>query len=179
MVARILSHYHAARPETVAAGTHWYDSARVLAETFAARYGTTTEVAACVIAAHSMNASWSINVRRAEAQLAGSPAGLGAAISMAAAAIANPTNPFDYIVGAKLNPFARNVAGDEQHVATDRWAQRAGFGTADDKVCGRLVARKGVRDSLIDAYRKAAAEIGVTPAVMQAVVWVHVRGRAD
>jgi len=90
---------------------------------------------------------------------------------MASAAIANPADPFSAILGPKINPFAHNIAGDEYLVATDRWAQRA---AGVEQFIGRI----GMRASLIDAYRKAAASAGVTPAVMQAIVWVHVRGSA-
>jgi hypothetical protein len=172
MTARILGAYQAASAEEIFLGTHWYDSARVVATELAERYGVTPDVAACVIAAHSMNTRWNMNIRNAEAQLAGAPVGLGASIAMATAAIANSTDPFSAIVGPKINPFAHNIAGNEYLVATDRWAQRA---AGADTFIGRI----GVRATLIDAYRKAAAAQGISPAVMQAIVWVHVRGSAD
>lgn len=178
MKRRILALHGAASPETIEAGMCWYDEAHGFALQLAEQYGVTVQQAACVIAAHSMNASWAMNMRRAEDQLAGRAWGLGAAKAMAAAAIANPDDPFRFIVGAKLNPFAHNVAGDLSQVATDRWMQRAGFNTSDERVCSRLVGRVGVRDKLIEAISKAAAEVGVAPAIMQAIVWVHVRGSA-
>lgn len=178
MTGRILGLYQDSSEETRFLGATWYDEARAFAHALADRHGVTMQVAACVLAAHSMNAKWWQNKVRAEKQLCGHPAGLGHAIRMAAAAIANPADPFRFIVGPKLNPFAHNIAGDESFVATDRWAQRAGFGTDEQVVCERFIRRGGVRDDLIAAYGKAAAEVGVTPAVMQAIVWVHVRGSA-
>jgi hypothetical protein len=179
MMSNIRASFDAATLEEHSAGLHWYDSARELAGYLGTKYGVSVAVAAAVIAAHSMNASWSVNVARAEAQLAGRPTGLGAAIRMAAAAMNDPDNALDYVVGPKINPFAHNVAGDLSMVATDRWAQRAGFATSDDKVCARLIARKGVRDTLILAYQKVAADVGLEPAVVQAIVWVQVRGKAE
>jgi hypothetical protein len=179
MKRRMLALYAAASPETVAAGTCWYDEAHAFALTLAERYQVTVQQAACVIAAHSMNASWKMNVRRAEAHLAGEPWGLGAAKAMAAAALANPDDPFRFIVGAKIHPFAHNVAGDLSMVATDRWMQRAGFNTDSDQVCAKLIGRNGVRAKLIEAIAKAAADIGIAPAILQAIIWVHVRGSAD
>lgn len=177
-MANIRASFDAATIEERSAGVHWYDAARELAGHLAAQYRVTVPVAAAAIAAHSMNASWQVNVARAASQLAGYPCGLGAAIRMTAAAMANPDNALSHVVGPKLHPFACNIAGDLTMVATDRWAQRAAFATLDDAVCDRLIARKGVRDTVILAYQKVAAEVGLAPAELQAVVWVQVRGSA-
>lgn len=178
MMRNIRASYDAATIEERSAGLHWYDSARELAGYLGAKYWVGVEVAAAAIAAHSRNASWSTNIARAEAQLAGKPFGLGVAIRETAAAMADPTNALDYVKGPKINPFAHNIAGDLSMVATDRWAQRAAFGTRDDRVCERLIARKGVRDTVILAYCKVAADVGLEPAVLQAIVWVQIRGSA-
>ena len=124
-----------------------------------------------MIASHSRNVSWEQNIARAEAQLAGRPFGMGDAIRESAAAMADPENALSYPSGPKISPFAHCIAGDLSRVATDRWAQRAVFGM-DDAVCERLINRKGVRDMLIDAYCKVAADVGLAPAELQAVVWV-------
>jgi hypothetical protein len=183
MVQNILVLYRAADDVAVFDGTHWYDQARLFATDLAERYSTTVEVAASVIAAHSMNASWKVNMTRAVNHLSGKPTGLPAAITMGDNAIDawlfETGNPLDQVVGPKVNPFARAVAGDLSAVATDRWAQRAAFDTLDDSKANRWIGRKGVRQNMIDAYTKAAAEAGVAPAVMQAIVWVVVRGYAD
>lgn len=183
MVQNILNLFHAADDVAIFEGTHWYDTARAFAAQLAERFSTTTDVAACVIAAHSMNASWKANMTRAVNHLSGNPTGLTAAITMGDNAIDawlfETGSPFDAIVGPKVNPFARCVAGDLNAVATDRWAQRAAFDTLDDKKMARWINRNGVRDNMIDAYTKAAAEVGVPPAVMQAIVWVVIRGYAD
>jgi hypothetical protein len=124
-------------------------------------------------------------MKRAEMHLAGKPFGLSRAIAMADNAIGkgfgykdNP-DPFAAIVGPKINPFARCVAGDLTAVATDRWAQRAAFDTLDDKKMSRWINRNGVRDTMIQAYTKAAESVGIPPAVMQAIMWVVVRGDAE
>jgi hypothetical protein len=177
MQRRIRARYDQATLEERSAGLHWYDSARDLAGYLAAKHWTTVEVAAAVIASHSRSASWQVNIARAEAQLAGRPVGFRTAILESAAAMADPTNALSYPNGPKISPFARCIAGDLDAVATDRWAQRAVFGM-DDAVCERLIARKGVRDTLIDAYRKVAADVGIAPAELQAIVWVQIRGSA-
>lgn len=177
MQRKIRAHYDAATLEERSAGLHWYDSARDLAGYLGAKYWVNVEVAAVAIAAHSRNARWEENVNRATAQLAGNPYGFGNAIRETAAAMADPENALSYVTGPKLRPFAHNIAGDLSMVATDRWAQRAVFGMDDDR-CERLINRKGVRDMLIDAYCKTAADVGLEPAVLQAIVWVKVRGGA-
>lgn len=179
MTRHIRASFDTATLEEYSAGIEWYSDAHALAEQLATKYGVTVPVAAAVIAAHSANASWAVNRNRAVAHLAGYPTGLGKAIAMGNRAIADPDNALDYVVGPKLNPFAHNIAGDLSRVATDRWAQRAGFNTADDTLCARLIARKGVRDLLIEAYCKVAADVGLEPAQLQAIVWVQIRGKAE
>lgn len=175
-----------ASPDQIFDGTHWYDAARQYAAYLAVRHDVSETVAAAVIAAHSMNARWQENMRRAEAHLAGNPYGLPNAIAMADKAIVagkqslwTPDDVLDCITGPKLNPFARCVAGDLTAVATDRWAQRAAFNSLDDKLVSKLTNRKGVRDRMIAAYTVAAEEVGVQPAILQAIVWVVIRGSAD
>jgi hypothetical protein len=182
MVQNIERIYGNATESDVFEGTHWYDSAREFASELAVRYMSSVDVVACIIAAHSMNASWSANMKRTVNHLQGNPSGLGAAITMANNAIAlaaNGGDPFDAIVGPKINPFARNVAGDLSYVATDRWAQRAAFNSLDDKTNNRWINRKGMRDNMINAYKLVAQRHDLEPAVLQAIVWVVVRGSAD
>lgn len=182
MVENILAVFENATETDVYEGTHWYDSARQFAEYLGQKYGTSTDVAACVLAAHSKNARWAENMRRAELQLAGTPTGFKSAIVMSNAAIdygVSGLDPFQAITGPKINPFARNVAGDLFYVATDRWAQRAAFSSFDDKRNTAWINRKGMRDNMIAAYQLAAGRVGLEPAVMQAIVWVVIRGSAD
>lgn len=183
MVENILTIHANATETDVYEGTHWYNSAHQFAQYLASTYNVSIDVAACVIAAHSMNASWKANQTRAINQLSGNPTGLGAAITMGERATLwrelELTTAFDAIVGPKINPFARNIAGDLFYVATDRWAQRAAFNSLDDKANNNAINRKGVRTAMINAYQLAAGRVGLEPAVMQAIVWVVVRGSAE
>jgi hypothetical protein len=43
----------------------------------------------------------------------------------------------------------------------------------------RMFARVGSYDALAHCYRLAAKRVGVSPAQIQAVTWVVVRGRAN
>lgn len=179
MATNILRLYSNANTEQRFQGETWYDVARTYCVGLSSRYGVTLDVAACVLAVYSQNQSWKGNMTLTEAHLAGAPRGLKRAIAMSQAVLDNPHDPFTYVVGPKINPFARCVAGDLTAVATDRWAQRAAFDTVDDKLMRNLIQRKGVRDDMIAAYTKAAASVGIPPAVMQAIVWVVIRGYHD
>lgn len=179
MAETLLTVWHAATPEELHAGLHWYDRARGFAQELATEFKVPVGVAACVIAAHSQNCRWAENKNRARAQLAGSPVGLGVAIRAAEAAIAHPRSPYRWITGPKLHPFARCVGGDLSQVACDRWAQRIAYGLTapyDDRLCSALIKRKGARADMTVAYQKAAAEVGVESAIMQATVWCVIRG---
>jgi thermostable 8-oxoguanine DNA glycosylase len=79
---------------------------------------------------------------------------------------------FDALKGQKTNAFARNIAGDTNAVTIDVWMIRAaGFDAA-----------KGVNKSeynlLADCVRDVAAAFGLSPAVMQALIWIVARGDA-
>jgi hypothetical protein len=79
---------------------------------------------------------------------------------------------FDALNGQKTNAFARNIAGDTNAVTIDVWMIRAaGFD-----------ASKGVNKSeyilLADCVRIVAMHFGLTPAVMQALIWIVARGEA-
>lgn len=82
--------------------------------------------------------------------------------------------------GDKVRAFFENIRGNEGVVTLDVWAIRAALGRDDmpeaevdhwTRGRGRLV--------LEAAYHRAAAEQNETPAALQAVVWVQVRGKAD
>jgi hypothetical protein len=178
MVKRILGYANAAFLEDsdFTAGMEWYASAQNLAESMAEEFGVTLEIAASVIAATSPRTIWSFNVKHARAILAGEeiPAGAlgtndvrGRNCEMYGfAGLGN---------GPKVNAFARNIAGDMHEVTIDMWAFAAACGDLEAK----YLARKGAYQTVVSAYRKAADIFGVTPAQMQAIVWVAIRGRAN
>lgn len=86
-------------------------------------------------------------------------------------------DPMPYVSGPKVTAFALNIMGDASHVTLDRHAVRPlndRTGKAADIPCSREE-----RQRMADAYRKAAAKVGLAPAEFQAVVWVAVRGAAE
>jgi len=81
------------------------------------------------------------------------------------AILANSVNPAQYVTGPKITSFYRNLAGDEDTVTVDRHAISACF--------NEMITNVGTRyDYVAECYRVAAAMVGLTPALTQAVAWL-------
>ena len=178
MVRRILGYVNAAFLDDAAydAGMNWYANVRESAHEMAAEFDTDYETVAYVLAATSPRTMWSFNVKHTRAILAGEDTPSGALGTNDARGRA----VLDYGLskignGPKVNAFARNIAGDENAVTIDMWA----FAAACGDLPASILARRGVYEMVADAYRIAARKFGISPAQMQAVVWVAIRGRAD
>jgi hypothetical protein len=148
----------------------WYDDAQAVALEVARNLETSLEVGACIVAAFSPRQTWGRNVINAIAFSNGEHVpGLANNMTMAQNAL---LFGFDALNGQKTNAFARNIAGDANAVTIDVWMIRAaGFDAA-----------KGVNKSeynlLADCVRDVAAAFGLSPAVMQALIWIVARGDA-
>jgi len=183
-VRRILKHYRSATPATLAAGSTWYAAAQDAA---AAIWPERPDIAAGVIAALSPRCQWSINLRWATAMVHAARTGAECppvhtkTMRRIAWSIATgEQTPADALKGPKIARFYRNILGDENSVTCDVWACIAAEGpTSPSLPANGAKGPTGTRYATVEAsYVRAAAIAGVTPAVMQAVVWVQVRGRA-
>lgn len=83
------------------------------------------------------------------------------------------SEPASYVSGPKVTAFYRNIIGDLSHVTLDRHAVRPLSKAGKD-----MPANKAERARMEDAYRRAAAKVGLEPAAFQAAVWCAVRGAA-
>ena len=83
-------------------------------------------------------------------------------------------DPAEHVSGPKVTAFFRNIIGELQHVTLDRHAVRPISKEGKD-----TPRNKTERARMEDAYRRAAAKVGLHPAEFQAVVWVAVRGAAE
>ena len=177
--AAILAHY---RPDVAAQreAREWYALAQTEARRLARKHRTTRARAAGTIAALSPLQTWAGNVSAADRVLAAAAAGepeaprvgLGANVAKAWR-IAQGERPLDVLSGPKVRSFYRNIMGDLSAVTVDRWAARA---------CGVPESfPRGAKNyaQCEHAYREAATTLGIAPAILQAIVWCSIRGRAS
>lgn len=148
----------------------WYAGAHDIARSLSADTGHSIDKTASVISAFSPRVHWHRNIQLATDFLHGRDvATLGASIRNANRAL---TMGFDALKGLKTNAFARNIAGDLNAVTIDTWMiQAAGMS-------GTKGINKTQYGILSDAITELASEYGVSPAQLQALVWIVSRGRA-
>lgn len=204
MRAAIRAAYDTADADTVADGLSWYRTAEDMISADAAAYGLPRSTVAAVYASCSINASWAANVTIARRWLqyatgqAARPTGLQTVAERCESAISERPDTFEdawRIVlrggdgrGSKVASFVANFHGRGEYVTVDRWAM-VGAGQAGTYTNGRgkvtpcdlhAKAPRGPKyDTVAQAYRDVAAELGIQPRELQAAVWVAVRGRAN
>lgn len=176
---RYLEYAQHLTPEIMAKAERWYDDAHAtaheIADILTARgYRADVRVGACILSAFSPRERWASNKRKALAWAQGEQVkGLGAHHRTAARCVdlyAQGHDPFTGLRGRKTEAFARNIAGDRDAVTIDVWMLRAA--AIDD----RKLARKGWYDALSQAVRDLATRLGLVPCVMQAALWIVIRG---
>lgn len=165
-----LEQFQASNTRTIYAGSVWYSQEQQLVKELAVIHDLPIEVVASVVASFSPRNRWVHNVFLATEFLAGNPvATLGNNIKMAQKSL---VKGFDALKGQKTNAFARNLAGDLTAVTIDTWMIKA----------AGLDNRKGVNrtqyNSLSVAITNVANMYAIPPAVMQAIIWVQIRGAA-
>ena len=168
-----------ATQEDVHQGVSWYSTAHTFSVGLARKYGLTVRQAAAIVAALSPRLGWGDNQRYADhlARYGGCMGPLGANVRKAAA-IRNGADPrtvfgFDNArnvrkgQGSKVRSFYLNVLDPKhsQDVTVDGHA--AAIAGADPKV----LARVGGYESIAEAYRTVAAEVGLAPHEVQAITW--------
>jgi len=170
-VANIIAAYRAATPEQTDAGHRWYPQAHDMATWMAGD----PVVGAGVLAAFSANTGWGRTVNLAvKAFSTGEPSGhTGAVISKARAIMAGVDPASVLPMTKKTGHFFQAIANpsDPHPVVIDRHAHDLAVGVRfgnDDRGLDNL----NRYNSLVDAYRAAATELGELPSVVQAVTWV-------
>jgi hypothetical protein len=152
----------------------WYGNARTLAERMVnINPAYTVEIAATIIAAFSPRVRWETNVRKALAFTAGMRVrGLRDHTRKAHLAERIGFDAIPFRTAPKTHSFARNIAGDMDAVTVDIWMCRAAEIGRDSPTIRQYRA-------IADAVRTLAAEYNMTPATMQALIWIVERGRAE
>lgn len=193
MVRRITRAYRASTAAHRAAGLGWYAEAwRVANEIAEGLVGAAVwarmtneqrhalaSLVAGVIAALSPRCQWSTNVAWTRAVMHAAWSGLPCppvhttVMRAQAWRIANGEAVLSVLNGPKVRAFWANITGDTDAVTVDVWAIRAAMGDAAP-TDGRITPAQ--YRAVADAYRRAAAILGITPRECQAAVWVHTRG---
>jgi hypothetical protein len=152
----------------------WYGNARTIAERMVKlNPAYNVEIAATIIAAFSPRVHWATNVRKALDFAVGAPVrGLRDHTRKAYLAERVGFDAIPFRTAPKTHSFARNIAGDMDAVTVDIWMCRAAEIGRDDPTIRQYRA-------ISDAVRTLAAEYNMTPATMQALIWIVERGRAE
>ena len=148
--------------------TMWYRSARCHAHGIAIMRDIPFESACAVISAFSPRVQWNRNMTLAWDWCLGREVRcLG---NSKRAAERASRDGICALKGLKTNAFARNISGDMEAVTIDAWMLRP-FGLKSASV--------GNYRTLANAIRTVAREVNMTPADLQALIWVRLRGKAD
>ena len=153
-----------------AAAESWYAEAGAFAQSLRSTTGWSLEVSCSVVSAFSPRVTWAHNKVKASQYAQGiTPKGLRSHVVAADRCV---MEGFNGLRGLKTNAFARAIAGDMDAVVVDVWMCRAaGLGKdAPNKTEYRIIA---------NAVRDVAASYNMQPAVMQALLWIIVRGKAE
>ena len=181
-------YWRRADADTIAVGREWYVEGRKLAlrigkaakakGLISGEYGVRSTGAAA-LAVLSPRKAWATNVAQGLAFGRGETFKGMKDQSVKLWKLKNGFDPDDVVGGPKVRSFWCNLSGCNDCVTVDIWALRAAF---DDPSFGDAEYRKlsdgGRYDVIAEAYRRLAAEVGESPAAVQAIVWIVARGSA-
>jgi hypothetical protein len=187
----LLARYNAATEAELADGAAWYPMQRLYNLAVSMVYDVDFDTAASVTAVLAQNVPWSMQVRFTVPLWTGLQADREpqditypktSHEPMRKAIAVYKTRDSSHIRGRKLTHFGRNSRGDLSWVTADRWYVRSCMpvGTPDAD-CQRLLKNpisRPDRELVEQACIELAAELGLEPAALQAIVWI-VQRRMD
>jgi len=155
-------------------GLMWYPKAHRIVCDWAHTYDRSITNVACVIAAVSPQIDWPRNLIVADDILAGRspsvggclPANVCKAERVRDERVSTLLDIFPH--GPKVNHFARNLAGDFSVVTVDSHGLQAAL----DDVLSIRTLRWSAYTAVASAYIRAAAQLALQPADLQAIIWV-------
>lgn len=152
-------------------GALWYPLAHLFAETVGIG---SVKRGAGIIAALSPQTSWAENKRLALSACSGKITGHTGINCRKALACRQGYDPLEILGGRKVRAFYALILepGNAFDVVIDRHAFDCALGYATNNLTRKVLERVGGYDYVADAYRKAAAELGILPSVLQATVWL-------
>ena len=177
MVDRIRTVALSATDEQWSDGLAWYWLANGIAMRGAEDMGISLTRSALMFSALSPQLRWSKNVKHFRTLAQGRiPRGMLMNNVSKAIRILHAEDPWLMLGrGLKTHNFAVNIitGGLDEGVTVDTWAsQIAGVSIKE-------LNRVGVYETVAEAYRIVARELGVTPPQMQAITWIAARGSGD
>jgi hypothetical protein len=165
--------YRQASEPDILAGKAWYAEAQSVARELSATGDISVTAAAAVIAHLSPRCPWERNISAARELVAtGHTTGLSANIAKAKKAMVADDPWSTFGKAPKTRAFASNILGDDNAVTVDVWAARIAG------ISEQQLGLAGVYEAVAHSYRLAAKRAGITPAQMQAITWVVIRGKA-
>lgn len=172
MVERILAIHAEALESEHIDGEGWYPAANEIAHLVGAVGGYTVAQGAGIIAALSPQCSWDENVVRALAFARGDKVGAFDDALSKAKAIATGHDPATVLGGRKVRSFYSNILLNENAVTVDRHAVAVVYGRplSDREI--KILEKIGAYTYIAAAYRAAARTLGLSPATLQAIVWL-------
>jgi hypothetical protein len=174
LASNVLRVFDRAEPENYREGIDWYQHAHTLACVLAGQHGVSVEQAAGVLAALSPQLSWPRNVAYAELFLATGDAPVLGRSKRAAARILAGEEPLSVLTGPKVRAFFANIVDPDgsDAVTVDRHAHDVAVGQRYGDARRPLLDRQGGYDLLAEAFRLAAAKVGLHPSAVQAITWL-------
>jgi hypothetical protein len=179
MFQNVMDVYNQASHQDIIDGMNWYSEAKHQCSLLARRNAILLQTAIGVVAALSPRVNWGRNVIAAENLVRGLQAEGFGANKDKARRILNGEAPLDVLRGNKVISFYHNIIRPKapHHVTVDRWALRVAYGPDrwSDKVntpTDRQYLEVG------NAYREAAAIVGILPLQIQAITWVSIKRRS-
>lgn len=178
----LLERYSKCTPEEITHGRHWYMKAHDFAQELSVNFGSSLRQSAGVIACLSPRNKWADNKEDAltiiqEWGTGGfykeqKPSSPYANMEKAIKVLEDDVDP-DEILVQKSRSFYRCIYYPlTKEVCVDVWAARA------LNFKERWIPRK-VYPQLQKCYELAAKELDILPHVLQATIWVNIRGKPD
>jgi len=171
LVSNILATYASSTDQDRLEGSQWYPLAHLFAHTVGKG---SVKRGAGIIAALSPQLSWAENKRLALQSRSGRITGQTGLNCQKATDCRSGHEPLDVLGGNKVRAFYSLILNpnDSYNVVIDRHAFDCALGYVTDNRTRKILERKGGYDYIADCYRKAAAELGILPSVLQATVWL-------
>lgn len=183
MRRNIRNWYQQATDEQIMQGREWYGNALDIAITVSELADIDIVRAAAIVSAYSPQVSWTAN-KKAALEFAATGRKISGILGESherAIRVLSADDPIAELNAKtgkahKIVSFARNILGETDSVTIDVWAARAALGMRED--AETVLTRVGAYQQVQAAYMAVARELGISGPVLQAIVWVTIRGRA-